>query len=51
VAERPEWIGLIDASAVELHDKLPEQVHATALRALLAPHVHDDEPRPRIESI
>jgi magnesium transporter len=25
-------------------------VHATALAALLAPHQHDDEPRPRIES-
>jgi magnesium transporter len=25
-------------------------VHATALAALLAPHEHDDEPRPRIES-
>ncbi len=50
MAERPEWIDLIDPSAAELHDKLPEEVHATALRALLAPHVHDDEPRPRIES-
>jgi magnesium transporter len=50
VAERPEWIDLIDPSAVDLHEKLPEQVHQTALRALLAPHVHDDEPRPRLES-
>ena len=33
----------------ELQDKLPERVHATALRALLAAHVHDDEPRPRVE--
>jgi magnesium transporter len=46
----PEWIDLVDPSAPELHDALPEHVHATALRALLAPHVHDDEPRPRIES-
>ena len=50
MAEGPEWIDLIDPSAADLHDKLPEHVHATALRALLAPHVHDDEPRPRIES-
>jgi magnesium/cobalt transport protein CorA len=50
VAERPEWIDLIDPSADELHDKLPQQVHETALRALVAPHVHDDEPRPRIVS-
>jgi magnesium transporter len=45
-----EWIDLIDPSAVELHKALPEHVHQTALEALLAPHVHDDEPRPRIES-
>jgi magnesium transporter len=50
VAEPPEWIDLIDPSADELRDKLPDKVHETALRALLAPHVHDDEPRPRIES-
>ena len=50
MAERPEWIDLIDPAPGELHDKLPEQVHATALRALTAPHVHDDEPRPRIVS-
>ena len=50
MAEGPEWIDLIDPSAADLHDQLPEHVHATALRALLAPHVHDDEPRPRIES-
>lgn len=50
MAERPEWIDLIDPSEAELRDKLPADVHATALRALLAPHVHDDEPRPRIES-
>ena len=50
MAERPEWIDLIDPSRDDLQDKLPELVHETALRALLAPHVHDDEPRPRIES-
>jgi magnesium transporter len=50
VPERPEWIDLIDPSRDDLQDKLPENVHETALRALLAPHIHDDEPRPRIES-
>jgi magnesium transporter len=44
------WIDLIDPSERELNEKLPARVHAAALRALLAPHVHDDEPRPRIES-
>jgi hypothetical protein len=46
----PQWIDLVDPSAVELHDALPERVHATALQALLAPHEHNDEPRPRMES-
>jgi magnesium transporter len=46
----PTWIDLVDPTAVELHDALPEHVHATALQALLAPHEHNDEPRPRIES-
>jgi magnesium transporter len=50
VAERPEWIDLIDPSEKDLRAKLPGSVHETALRALLAPHVHDDEPRPRIVS-
>jgi magnesium transporter len=46
----PRWNDLIDPTPVALHEALPEHVHATAMRALLAPHVHDDEPRPRIES-
>src|SRR3954447_19948695 len=46
----PQWIDLLDPTEDELRTHLPEHVHATALRALLAPHVHDDEPRPRIET-
>jgi magnesium transporter len=46
----PQWIDLVDPTAVELHKALPEHIHATAMEALLAPHVHDDEPRPRIDS-
>jgi magnesium transporter len=46
----PEWIDLIDPSAGDLHRALPEHVHQIALDAMLAPHTHDDEPRPRIES-
>src|SRR3954447_14862666 len=46
----PQWIDLLDPTEDELRTHLPEHVHATALRALLAPHVHNDEPRPRIES-
>jgi len=50
VAERPQWIDLIDPTEEDLRKNLPRGVRPTALTALLAPHVHDDEPRPRIES-
>jgi magnesium transporter len=50
VADGPRWIDLIDPSAAELKAHLPENLHPPALAVLLAPHVHDDEPRPRIES-
>jgi magnesium transporter len=46
----PKWIDLVDPSAAELRDALPETVHSTAMDALLAPHEHNDEPRPRISS-
>jgi magnesium transporter len=46
----PNWIDLVDPSPAELHDVLPDHVHSTALAVLLAPHEHDVEPRPRIES-
>ena len=46
----PQWIDLIDPTAVQLHSALPEHVHSTAMEALLAPHEHNDEPRPRIDS-
>jgi magnesium transporter len=49
-ADHPRWADLIDPTEAELRAQLPEHVHATAIEALLAPHVHDDEPRPRIES-
>ncbi|HZQ81671.1 MAG TPA: magnesium transporter CorA family protein [Gaiellaceae bacterium] len=50
MADRPQWIDLIDPTEAELREHLPQHVHETALEALLAPHVHDDEPRPRLES-
>jgi magnesium transporter len=46
----PQWFDLIDPSADELRKHLPPTIRPTALRALLQPHVHDDEPRPRVES-
>jgi magnesium transporter len=45
-----EWIDLLDPSADELRKHLPPNVHRIAMESLLAPHVHDDEPRPRIVS-
>lgn len=44
------WIDLIDPTGDEIKAQLPGRIHPTALALLLAPHVHDDEPRPRIES-
>jgi len=46
----PEWRDLVDPPADTLQEALPGEIHRTALAALLAPHQHDDEPRPRIES-
>jgi magnesium transporter len=44
------WVDLIDPSPEELRKNVPDDLHPTALELLLAPHVHDDEPRPRIDS-
>ena len=48
--DNPRWLELVDPNEEELVRTLPESIHATAMTALLAPHVHSDEPRPRIES-
>ena len=48
--DRPRWIDLVDPTEEELRASLPDGIAPTALEALLAPHVHDDEPRPRIDS-
>jgi magnesium transporter len=50
VREPPRWIDLIDPPPEKLRAQLPADVHPTALQVLLSPHVHGDEPRPRIES-
>ncbi len=44
------WIDLVDPTGEEIKAELPPHIHPMALQLLLAPHVHDDEPRPRIES-
>jgi magnesium transporter len=50
VAGAARWIDLIDPSADELDEHLPQEIHPTALDVLIAPAQHDDEPRPRIDS-
>jgi magnesium transporter len=50
VAEAHRWIDLIDPTADELKRHLDQRLHPTALALLLTPLVHDDEPRPRIET-
>jgi magnesium transporter len=49
-ADRARWIDLIDPTEAVLRKHLPPTIRPTALAALLEPHVHDDEPRPRVES-
>jgi magnesium transporter len=44
-----EWIDLLDPSPEELRAHLPEGIHPRAMEQLLAPPVHDDEPRPKLE--
>jgi magnesium transporter len=43
------WIDLLDPSEQELHDALPKSIHEGALKLLLQPAQHEDEPRPRLE--
>jgi magnesium transporter len=50
VPERPRWIDLVDPTEEELRQHLPATLHEGALRQLLAPHVADQDARPRIES-
>ena len=48
--DTPRWVELVDPDEDDLVRVLPGAIQPTALAALLAPHVHSDEPRPRIES-
>jgi magnesium transporter len=49
MAAGSRWIDLLDPSRDELEAKLPAAVHERALEQLLAPALHDDEPRPKLE--
>src|SRR6266536_1749760 len=43
------WVDLLDPDPKELRDALPKSIHESALEQLLAPAMHEDEPRPRLE--
>src|SRR5437764_9484843 len=45
-----EWVDLLDPDAEELRRRLSARLHPVALESLLEPTVHDDEPRPKLES-
>ncbi len=44
-----EWIDLLDPSEDELREHLPEGLQESALKLLLAPAQHTDEPRPTLQ--
>jgi magnesium transporter len=44
------WIDLLDPSREELEQAMPNSLHERALNRLIAPALHEDEPRPTLES-
>jgi magnesium transporter len=44
------WVDLLDPTADEIGEHLPDDIHARALDQLLEPAEHGDEPRPKLES-
>lgn len=46
----PEWVDLLDPTEAELRAAWASDVHEQAVDLLLEPHVHGDEPRPKIDS-
>jgi magnesium transporter len=44
------WIDLLDPSEEELREKAPRTLQPSALDLLVRPPVHDDEPRPTMQS-
>jgi magnesium transporter len=45
-----QWIDLLDPDDETLRRAWPERLHPIALEGLAEPIVHDDEPRPKLES-
>jgi len=48
--DEPTWIDLLDPDPEALGRVLPEEIHPSARDRMLAPPVHGDEPRPRLET-
>jgi len=44
------WVDLLDPDEATLQAAWPSQLDDTAREILLAPHTHDDEPRPKMEA-
>src|SRR5258708_5550666 len=45
-----EWVDLLDPDEETLREHFAGRLHPLALESLTAPTVHDDEPRPKLES-
>ena len=45
-----EWVDLLDPDEGTLREHFAGRLHPLALDSLSAPSVHDDEPRPKLES-
>src|SRR5690348_2330648 len=43
------WVDLLDPDEAAVEGAWPAELDANARGTLLAPHTHDDEPRPKIE--
>jgi magnesium transporter len=50
MAKKATWVDLLDPNQDELERHLPKQMRASALKQLLAPAAHDDEPRPTLQA-
>jgi magnesium transporter len=45
-----EWVDLLDPDEAEIKAASPVPLHRSALQRVVAPGVHDDEPRPTLEA-
>ncbi|HEY5014539.1 MAG TPA: magnesium transporter CorA family protein [Acidimicrobiia bacterium] len=45
-----EWVDLVDPDETTLRENWTGRLHPLALESLVQPTVHDDEPRPKLES-